>query len=373
MLSRASTEVLATEDDNSSDSCYMFSATEIQDITTARIVVSSAAVAMCLVGIIVILALRQYRTFVHRLAIYLMVAALLQGTSTGLEVVPVHHNGTVVEVRHGFHDACVAIGFAGQVTEWQIVMVFSWIIVYLILLAIFKYRANSKRHEIAGLVVSLLVPLTINWLPFIHNMYGLAGPWCWIRTTNKDCRDHIKAGVIYQFTLLYGPQILLILVSFVSFLAIVITVCRQVVKQSRDGTYSQHSPYHQALKESLPLLVYAIIYYIITAVMVINRIYYAITTAHGKPPYYPLWFAHAIAQPLRILFIALAFLLHPGTIRKLLTQARGRFKRSDDSETVYQVPQEPSFSEVEPLIIRGSISINQSSDYKSIFDSDNAN
>ncbi len=372
MLSRASTEVLATEDpDNSSDSCYMFSATQIQEITIAKIMVSSVTVVACLFGIIVIFALRQYRTFVHRLLVYLMVVAFFQGVATGSEVAPVHHNGRVVEVRHGLNPVCIAIGFAAQVTVSQLMMIFVWILVYLVLLVVFQYRANSKRHEIAGLVISLGLPLTFNWLPFIHNMYGLAGPWCWIRTTNKDCRDHIKAGVIYQFTLFYGPQALLILVSFVSFLVIVAIICKRYLNHSRERLHSQHSSYQQALKESLPLLIYPILYNIITGVMITNRIYYAITTANGKPPYYPLWFAHTIADPLRILFIPLAYLLHPGTIRNLLTLGRSHSRESNDSETNYPVPQEPSFSEVDPLVIRGNLN-RRSSDYKSVFESSDA-
>ncbi len=373
-LNNPSTDVLATElenPDNSSDSCYMFSATQIQEITTVTITMYSAGALTCFLGIVVIVALRQYRTFVHRLLVYLMVTAFVHGISAGLEVAPVHHNGRVVEDRHGLNGVCRAIGFVGQVTESQFLLVCTWILVYLVLLVVFQYRLNSKRHEIAGLVISLGLPLTLSWLPYIHNMYGLAGPWCWIRTTNKDCRDHIKVGVIYQFTLFYGPQALLIVFGFMSFLVIVTTIGKRSLDHSGYIFRSQHSPYQQALKESLPLLVYPVIYNILAGVMVANRIYYAITTAHGKKPFYPLWLAHTIAEPLRILFIPLAYLLHPGTISILLARRRTNTGGSDDSETNYPVPQEPSYSEVDPLVIRGSVD-RHGSNYKSIFESSDA-
>ena len=81
-------------------------------------------------------------------------------------------------------------------------------------------------------------------------------------------------------------------------------------------------------------------------VMIANRADYAIAIAHNRKPYYPLFLTHAISNPMRILFIPVAFLLHPGTLRKLLR--KDHLKRSDDSETNYHVPPE-SFSEVDPL------------------------
>ncbi len=372
ILSRPSAQVIATENpDNTSGSCYTFSAKQVQVITTITISMYSTAVLMCLIVIAVIIALRQYRTFVHRLLVYLLVAASFNGVSSGLEMAPTHHNSREIEVRHGLKPMCSAIGFAVQVTESQFLMVCTWILVYLVLLVVFQYRANSKRHEIAGLVISLVLPLTFDWLPFIHNIYGLAGPWCWIRISNKDCHDYITTGVIYEFTLFCGPLLLLILASFVSFLVIAAISSKRSLNHSGEGRRSQHSPYQQALKESLPLLVYPILYSIISGVLLANRINYVITTAHGKPPNYPLWLAHTIADPLRILFIPLAYLLHPGTIRKLSAIGRTTTGGSNDSETNYPVPQEPSFSEVDPLVIRGNVN-RHGSDYKSIFESSGA-
>ncbi len=323
---------------------------------------------MCVFAIAVIIALRQYRTFVHRLLLYLLIAACLVAVSAGFDMVPVHHNGRVVEVRHGLNGVCSAVGFFVQVFETQFLMVCIWILVHLILLVVFRYRANTKRHEIAGLVISLGLPLTFNWLPFIHNMYGLAGTWCWIRISNEDCHDYITTGVIYQFTLFLAPQVLVILGSFVSFLVIAAISGKRSLNHSRERLRSQHSPYQQALKESLPLLVYPILYIIISGVMVANRINYSITTSNGKPLYYPLWLADTFADPLRTLFTPLAYLLHPATIRKLLTSGRTNSQGNTDSETNYPVPQEPSFSEVDPLVIRGSVD-RRGNNYKSIFES----
>lgn len=349
---------------NSSSGCHQFSAQQIQDITIAYTVVAAAGAVMCLVTIILIVVLKLYRTFVHRLVLYVMVVGFFQGITTALQVAPVHHNGKEVEVRHGLTGLCVTFAFAVQVTVSQLMMVLTWILVYLFLLVIFRYRVDSKKQEIAGLLITLGLPLIVNLLPFIHSLYGLAGAWCWIRATSSDCQSLITLGIVYQITLFYGPKTLLVLLSFAMFLVVAVILCKQSCKQSGGG---QRSPYQQAVRQALPLLLYPVLYNIIVGVMIANRADYAIAIAHNRKPYYPLFLAHAISDPMRILFIPVAFLLHPGTLRKLLRKDRP--KRSDDSETNYPVPPE-SFSEVDPLVIRGRANSDTSSDYKSIFDAD---
>ena len=351
--------------ENSSSGCHTFSAKQIQDITVAYAVVAAAGAVMCLVSIIVIMVLKQYDTFVHRLALYLMVVGFFQGITTGLQVAPVHHNGEEVEVRHGLKGLCIAFAFAVQVTVFQLMMVLTWILVYLFLLVIFNYKADSKKQEIAGLVITLGLPLLLNLLPFIHNLYGLAGAWCWIRATSSDCQSLITLGIIFQIALFYGPKTFLVLLSFMMFLVIAVTLCRQSCNRSGRG---QRSPYQQAVRQALPLLLYPVLYNLIVGVMIANRVDYAIAIAHDRKPYYPLFLAHAISDPMRILFIPVAFLLHPDTVRKLLRKDRP--KRNEDSRTNFPVSQESCFSEVEPLIIRGSANSDVNSDYKSIFDAD---
>jgi len=263
--------------------------------------------------------LKLYRTFEDRLALYVMVVGFIQGITTALQVAPVHHNGEEVEVRHGLMGLCVTLAFAVQVTVSQLMMVLTWILVYVFLRAVFRYKADSKKEEIAGLLITLGLPLIVNLLPFIHNLYGLAGAWCWIRATSSDCQSLITLGIVYQMTLFYGPKALLVLLSFAMFLVMAVILCKDSCNQSGEG---QRYPYQQAIRLTLPLLLYLVLYNIIVGVMIANRVDYAIAIAHGRKPYYPLFLAHAISDPMRVLFIPVAFLLHPRTLEKLLRKDR---------------------------------------------------
>ena len=63
------------------------------------------------------------------------------------------------------------------------------------------------------------------WIPFLHDAYGLAGAWCWIRQKDDNC-DSLLAGKIEQYVLGYGP------VSFLCIVAMVI-VAAMLVKENK--------------------------------------------------------------------------------------------------------------------------------------------
>ena len=95
------------------------------------------------------------------------------------------------------------IHFFNQMMEWIFHGTMAWVIVYLTLMAVFKHQADKPKHEVSGLVVILLLPFIINWIPFVNDMYGLSGIWCWIKLTNGDCHGDYTLGLVYHFTLPY--------------------------------------------------------------------------------------------------------------------------------------------------------------------------
>ena len=341
----------------SNDSCYQFTANQVYSVTVAKAVVASMGAVACLLTVVVIIALKQYKKFVNRLVLYLMIIGCIHAVTIGLEVAPVHHMGKVVTVKKGLNGLCEAIGFITQTTAWMFFMVMLWIVFYLFLLAVFKYSVNKYKHEVTGILVSILFPLSFNWVPFVQHMYGLAGVWCWIRLTNGDCWHGYVQGIIYQFSLLYAPLTLLIFITFVLFAVMVCVLCRQRIYLKGMNVY--RSSHHQAVKEAIPLLIYPLVYNIICTLMTANRIYYAITVYDGKNPYFPLWFIHSVIDPCRTLVPPLAFILHPNTLRRICCGCKKqneqeKYRDMQPSATVYVVSKECPYTEVDPLIIGGS-------------------
>jgi len=238
------------------NSCFEFSQEELNQVTAAVVSVSALAIIACAIAVILIIVRKPLHTkFLNHLVLYLMVAAGSNSMAFILTITPVHHSNGGVQVREGLDGLCAAFGFFNQMTEWIYHSTMAWVIVYLTLLAVFKYRADKPKHEISGLFVILLLPFIINWIPFVNNMYGLSGIWCWIKLTNGDCHSDPTLGVVYHFTLYYGPFSIFVFCSYVACIAIVIVhYCKGRVA----------IPHHQALKEALPLSAYLLIYNIFT-------------------------------------------------------------------------------------------------------------
>ena len=336
---------------------------ELNVLYITKMTVCGAAILMCAAAIVVIVALKDYKILVHRLVLYVMVAALLDAITLILELLPIDLSGEdKVIVEDKYTALCAISGFLSQVAVWSYVLLICWIVLYLVLLAVFKYNANQRWQEVTGLCIILVVPFVFNWIPFVHHMYGLSGLLCWIKIVPEQCsRPEYVLGVIYQMALFYGPLSLMATFCFCSFIAISVVLFRQACKRGTGlGIISDDTPHVRALRGSLPLVAYPLLFSLIFSVMLANRIHYSVAVHEHRnfQLSFPLWLAHAIADASFPLFPPVAFIFHPSTLKKIYL----RFKRpkrasllTTRAETAYIVPREfSSSSSDEPLIIRSS-------------------
>ena len=329
-------------------SCFEFSQEQLNQVTAAVVSVSALAIIACALAVILIIVLKLYRKFLNRLVLYLMVAAGGYSVAFILAITPVHHSNGV-QVREGLDGLCAAFGFFNQMTEWIFHGTMTWVIVYLTLMALFKYQADKPKHEVSVLIIILLFPFIINWIPFIKEMYGISGIWCWIKLTNGDCHSDHTLGVVYHFTLYYGPFAIFVFGSYVAFIAIVATLCKERVASGRERAESFKKETHrQALKEALPLLAYPLIYNIFFTIMLANRVYHAIAASKNEDPNFPLFLVHAVVESLRVLLAALAFLLHPNILKKVFCKKQATEFTATDFYVSAEFPGDDS------LVIIGS-------------------
>ena len=352
---------MAERNGSNEASCFEFSERQLNQVTAAVVSVSGITCIACIIAVILIIVLKQYRTFLHRLVLYLMVAAGVYSLSFFLEITPVYHDSEGVSVRKGLEGLCAAIGFFTQIMAWIFHIIITWIVVYLTLLAVFKYQANKRKHEAIGLITVFVLPFAFNWIPFIQNMYGLSGFWCWIKPAEGGCNGDHTLGDLYQFGLHYAPAALVVIFTYVAFTTIVIVLCKE--RATTNSTGAAHS---QAVKEALPLLAYPLIYNIFFVPVFVNRIYYAIAVSKGEKPNYPLFLAHAILEAMRMLLAALGFLLHPNILKKVFCKK----PMSNTQRTATEFVVSNEFSEEEPLVIRGTTNKTEcdTSTYLSIFE-----
>ena len=157
----------------SGSNCLEFSPENQKFWNLGVFITSSAASVACILAIISILAFKGHKRFVHRLTLYLVVAALLEAVVSILAVIPVYINGNVVAVREGVEDFCAACGFLVMVTGWIPRLVICWIVLHLVLVLVFKHNANAIKckYEACSLAVVLILPAAITWVPFVKGMH----------------------------------------------------------------------------------------------------------------------------------------------------------------------------------------------------------
>lgn len=350
--------------DFSNRTCFRFSRSDFEAVIGTKTGVSGLAGIACCVAIFLIIFLKAHKHFVHRLTLYLAIAALIYSIIFALQILPVEDKCGYVVVRN--ECLCTALAFLVEYAAWVMLFFMCWITLHLFILAVFKRNYKSRKYEVTGVIASHTAPLLFSIIPFINfkngTMYGLAGAWCWIRVTDENCHPY-EEGTIEQFTLWYGPLIFLVATSFLAMLIMIIILYRGTRggPNTLTASYQLQNQYREALKEAMPLLFYPIFFNIICCLAFANRVYYATT----KKASFPLWVAHAIADPCLPLFIPVAFLFHPYTLKRLrcgqLRKAADKWwkERSQHSHTHFVVSREDTCSseeeeEEQQLIIKGS-------------------
>lgn len=319
--------------ENGSKECINFTLQIANSVFGIKMSLSSFAIVANLAVIVFILYTKKFRDFVYRLILYLMIIDVLQAFVIIIisQPVVVPNNTAPAQIKPGWHNACIGSGFAIMATMWMGNIIVFWIVLYLLWLGWSLYRrvyrkrksnkishtihqgqdntSKLKLKEIFGVIFLFVAPLLIAIIPvFAHgDMYGLSGLWCWIKLHNTYCNDLGAIPLVFALVFFYVPLMVIVLLVFVFIMAAFIFCCRGEVRR-HDKNKKLKRRY---TKEILFIFAFPLAYCCICVILLINRVY---TTLHQKgntPPNNPLWIAHAVADPLRVVLPAVVFLIHP--------------------------------------------------------------
>ena len=263
--------------------------------------VTAASGAISLIANIFALALiilfQRWSFFDQRLVLYLILANILSATSNVL--LRIDYNN---EMDPPYEHFCQFSGFLAQITGWMVLNTYICITAFLLLKV--NFNINPERLDIAAVLLIFASPLVIAWIPFVPNVYGKAGAWCWIKSVerNQHC-ETILVGQIMQILLWYLPLYLVLGALIVIYSIVVVKACRNKKKWRIDQ--SDESERQKAVKYSLILMAYPLIYFITNIIPLINRL-----QGLFKPndPSLVLWFLSGIFYPQQGTGVALIFL-----------------------------------------------------------------
>ena len=299
------------------ETCFDFSKMSYDFVVWTRTALSILSSSMSFLAILFLVCSSKCtctcnrKDFVNRLVLYLCIASFFNGVITAVQLLPVKRMCGHVFLRSQI--GCIAAAFIIQYSLWTILVLTISIGVYLF----FRVKhhkdyeedeyhnnfENSRCFEGVTLVLAFVaIPGLISSVPFYKSQrYGLSGAWCWIKTTNATCHE-IKAGVIEQFVVWYGFNVLLVVLFIIGMIVIAI----MIVRKKKTAADKIQGKYCGALKAMCPLITYPVILSLIYSFGVVNRIYYSVTENTVEW----LWITNGIADTLIALIVPLAFFLN---------------------------------------------------------------
>ena len=265
-------------------------------------VISSLA---CLATIILFVVVKAYRSYVHRLTLYLAITSLFFAVSLGLSVAPINTDRYPISPRNGWGDTCIAFGFLTQYFVYSSTLATLWLCANVFALSVFNVKIGKRGCEVGGYLVIFFVPCLVFWIPILNNSFGQTSVWCWIRCSSSG-GDSLAASL--------GPLLVLYLISVVM---VFVVVVKFLIELKRGHVRDAH---RAALKEVLPLLIYPGMYSVVFGVAAFTPLYVSYAYRNVSISIF-----RAVIQTIRIL-LPISFLLHPSIRRKLCAVVRTRCK-----------------------------------------------
>ena len=254
---------------------------------------------------------KAYSSLFQRLYLYLIIATLLNEI---VGIVSIEHHW----LYPGQETVCEWVGlFLGW--TYVLLFIFSYeIIFYLLYLVVSKIKgitlpqcgmACTKFCGVTVEAVYIVLPLLISTAfavpPYKQQRYGIAGPWCFVRSLSDDCKP---IGKEFQLAF-YGMYMALGVAGIIACL-IFSVVYFKLSSSFKEVRY--------LLKRTLCVLVFKFVHILMIACSVTCRVYTLWTQRHEQ---YVLWFLHALAVPLGVLVFPLGYFLcfHPlGKIAQII-------------------------------------------------------
>ena len=259
----------------------------------------------CVLAVTLVFHLKLYKIFTYRLAMYQVLSAMFVSFTVVLFFTLIDYNAdSLADVI-----VCKAQATLYEYSMWMVLLFTFFLTFHLFCLAVFL--KNYKKLELFYVLFSILFPLLFSWIPLIHNSYGVAGGWCWIRDWKDDCAtQHYIVGIIEQYTLWYGPLFVCLTISIIATIIMLLVllwrVCRQQsINQPLLGTYLKNK-HKETLKEVFPFLVYPAIFYFTSLFPFIHRIKDAVT----KSPHFDVALVGSVTNSLIGFFSSTVLIIH---------------------------------------------------------------
>ena len=275
--------------------------------TSVKVLVAMAstgllAVVTCVLGALLVAALRLYKVFTYRLALYQVLSGMTSGAVCVWDAAFVIYYRDHVEANKPM---CLAVAFLLEYTMWAKLLFTLWTTFHLFAFSMcFK---NFKTLEPFYICTALVFPALIAIVPFTTTSYGLAGQWCWIvsLSENHNCTSSpTQRGTVEQFALWFIPSSFVLAAESIAVVVMGIVLSYRAHRARRNEVIDRS--YAKALKQMLPLIAYPITWCTLSVPTMADRLYQSIYSQSNSG----LVMANAILTPGWNVAAGLALIVH---------------------------------------------------------------
>lgn len=229
----------------------------------------AASFFACILTICLLFCLKLHKSFIYRLAMYQVISSMLVSIVDVCSVIAttceLHKNLTC------YNNTCMGIAITRTYAEWVKLLFTFFLTLHLFLMVV--YLREYKKREILTVLVSIVFPFLICWVPGLDRIYYREKAWCWIM--DKD--NNGTAGGFPEELGLWYSECLAFLVVCIVFTTIII-ICsirrgrkkRDMDEQTQVLIQSQNN-HNRALLEIAPLLLYPVIFLVFICVELATR------------------------------------------------------------------------------------------------------
>ena len=280
--------------------CTDFSVQTWKSLNLIRSVAAMIAALIILAILIFLLYFKSYSTLLQRLYLYLIIATLLNEIAG---IISIDH-----QWRYPNQETlCVWVGFF---TGWThvVLFIFSYEIIFYLLYLVVSMRFQCEIRmsytrclrwfvvivrEIVFFSLPVVVSTAYALPPYEKRSYGIAGPWCFVRSLNNDC-EPIGKNIQLAFYSMYWALGVSGIAASLIFLVV-------YFKLSNSYKEARH-----LLKRTLLVLAFSVVHILMITCSIACRIYTLWSQRHEL---LGLWVTHALVVPLGALVFPLGYLL----------------------------------------------------------------
>ena len=296
-------------------------ATPCNSTDRAALLIFSSTAALsflvCSAALVLVYVMKLHRRLIYRLAAYQVISALVYSVIELSQLAFLSYEGTGSA-------ACIAVAFLNQYVLGIKLMLTVWVTYHLFCFAVL-YK-NMKRLEAAYVLTSLAIPLVLAFVPFTTRTYGLAGSWCWIRSSADDCTPSVQ-GVTEQFALFYGPAVVALVVESVAMMAILIIL----ISRKKNTLLALSHKHDEALNRMLPLASYPFVFCVLIVPPLVYRAYSAAGVSRNRN----FLLAAAFFHPFWSFSAGMALLVHAAIVLRMRKQQWKVKHKSNELKTLY--------------------------------------